>query len=224
MFRTQHLVLAFAFVVLSMSQVIGQTVYFSEDFESGGRPEWSLSPCPLRINETRWGGRHYQGPYGCMGEGCRDGWNMTCLWLSSLPAHTKVRVSFDLYVMGSWDGNGPNYGGEMFEFQLPGDPPNIQSLHTNFSNTENHQAYPGGCPPPCIPIPPDSCTGDPCDDYPPRTGATENNTLGYEFTGGDGVYHESMDSVYHFTFEVPHTSSRVQLHFGSEYLQPFPDE
>lgn len=58
------------------------------------------------------------------------------LTLNSLPPHTDVTVSFDLYVLGGWDGES---GPDRFQTQVVGE---TTLLDTNFSNTSSTQSYP----------------------------------------------------------------------------------
>ena len=89
------------------------------------------------------------------------------LLLSGLPTHSQVTVSFDLFVIQSWDGNFPRAGPDIWDLTVAGGP---TLLHTTFSNCRHNQAYP------------DTFPGG---DNPAGTGASEVNTLGYLF--GDSV-------------------------------------
>ncbi|RKG85526.1 SBBP repeat-containing protein [Corallococcus terminator] len=115
------------------------------------------------------------------------------LSLASLPAHGTVTVSFDLFILQGWDGNGPSiphtWGvradgvGDVFR--------------TTFSNTSSRQDYPaqvGG-------------TASPA-----GTSATERGTLLYP--NGDSTYRVS------FTFE--HTAPELALQFFADGLPGLP--
>ena len=140
-------------------------VVYSNDFEGDIGPEWSSKLTSV----TPAGARRFLGQFGN---------DVVQLSLSDLPSHSNVTVSFDLFVIGSWDGNG-NYccGPDVWKLSINDGP---VLLHTTFSNTGgegNRQAYP------------DMYPGG---DHPARSGATENFTLGYPRYGsewGDAVYH-----------------------------------
>src|SRR5262245_48217888 len=126
------------------------------------------------------------------------------LSLSGLPTHTQVTVSFDLFIIQSWDGNGPDSAPDIWDLSVAGGP---TLLHTTFSNNKP-QAYP------------DTFPGG---DNPAGTGASEVNTLGYPFLHPGAAFN---DSVYHLSFTFPHSISAVQLNFSASTtgLQDISDE
>src|SRR3954447_24844081 len=67
-------------------------VVYTNDFEKGAGPEWSNE----QVEATPKGERRFLGPFST---------DQVALRLGKLPKHEWVRVSFDLYVMGTWDGN-----------------------------------------------------------------------------------------------------------------------
>src|SRR5947207_2175207 len=69
-----------------------QTVYFN-DFEGAVGPEWSHT----NTERTPFGDRGFLGQFG------NDSVTLT---LDNLPPHTALTVSFDLFVIRSWDGVG----------------------------------------------------------------------------------------------------------------------
>ncbi len=80
--------------------------------------------------------------------------------------HDQLRISFDLYILKSWDGNSsPD------RWQLIVDGQTI--VDTTFSNVNGRQAFPQSYP-----------DGNNA----PRTGAVASNTLGYSYFG-DAIYH-----------------------------------
>ena len=122
------------------------------------------------------------------------------LSLDSLPAHSEVLLSFDLYIINSWDGNDTTYGPDAWSLQVAG---GDQLLYTTFSNTEEHghtQSYP------------DSYLQG---NHPAGTGAVEIDTLGYSYMG---------DSVYHFEIAFPHVSDTVSLDFSASGLGDLSEE
>jgi hypothetical protein len=130
------------------------------------------------------------------------------LRLSSLPEHDVVYLAFNLYVLRSWDGSSVGCcGPDLWDLSVEG---GASLVHTTFSNGEafnrvdTTQAYPGRYP--------DSTNL-------PRTGAVENDTLGFEFTP-----RMVEDAVYHLRLAVPHTGSSIGFLFSGSALQPLNDE
>jgi hypothetical protein len=195
-------VLALAAILLLAGATVDPTeaawiTVYNNDFQTSVGSEWtSSSGNPLIISTTS-SGRKF------LGEDSYYGINndTVSLSLSGLPAHTQVRITFDLYVLQTWDGLS-SYGPEPWELSIAGGP-NI--IRTTFSNVDpgysyTRQSYPGPYPGGI---------------NPPRTGASEINTLGYPFGG---------DSVYHLSFEVPHSASSVLFQFTASGLQGISDE
>jgi hypothetical protein len=120
--------------------------------------------------------------------------------LSGIPSHTEVTISFDLYVLNSWDGNG-GAGPDRVTIAADG----VALLDTTFSNvtdgTDNsQQSYPAGY------------LGA---YYASRTWAAEANTLGGTFYG---------DSVYNFTYTFAHSASTLQFDFSASGLEDVANE
>ncbi len=177
-------------------------VVYSEDFEDGIGDGWGCS-VPV-TSTTPHGDRTFLGRYGPQ---------KVCLTLQELPEHSQVTLSFDLYVIHSWDGNqaiapqgfaaapldrlvGPD------RWQLEAD--NVRRLDTTFSNWPDfRQAYP---------------VNFPHGDYPAWTGAVEVNTLGYEFGGSP------QDAVYRIILSFPHSADTLTLEFISAQMQALADE
>lgn len=171
---------------------IGNPQAYFNDFEQPVGSEW----CKNQRSTTPQGARHFLGEFGN---------ESNCLVLDDLPVHDQVHLELDLFILRSWDGNqvenqeppilnhplSPTtlVGPDLFNLALNG----TQLFQTSFSNWERleySQSYPGTYP-----------DGR----YASRTGAQENNTLGYSY----GPY--PMDSVYHLTFDLPHTSDQLRL-------------
>src|SRR5439155_20760742 len=159
-------------------------------FESGAGPEWS----PSQTSVTPIGARPFLGEFG----------NQTVkLTLTNLPAHTVARVSFDLLVIRSWDGNNFPFGPDVWSVAVAGGPTLLQ---TTFNNTGGSQSYPG------------TFQSQNPPGFPPRTGAAESNTLGYFFSG------TPQDTIYHFDFTFPDSSNVLVLNFAGSGLQALTDE
>ncbi len=193
---------------LEVMDLNGDVLYYRQDFETLPGSEW----CLQRQDVTP-SGRGFLGQFGN---------ETTCLHFTNLPSHSWLKLSFDLYLIRSWNGNvelygsdapdtstipeikflGPNYVVGPDHFQLLFEGHNL--LNTTFSNYPDFtQAYPGSYP---------------GGDYSPQTGATQINTLGFIH------YDDPMDSVYHLTFIFQHSSPQIQLEFSAWGLQELANE
>jgi len=184
------LVAAVVFLPRVFQNYVPQVVY-SEDFEGPISSGWSNTS----IETTPKGSRGFLGRFG----------NQTVsLLLNGLPTHSNVTVSFDLYVIQSWDGNATDataeVGPDIWDLSVVNGP---TLLHTTFGNAEVEQAFPGAYP---------------INSYPRRSGATEVNTLGYVW---EPDFH---DSVYRLTYTFPHSTSSLELKFSALGLQELGDE
>jgi hypothetical protein len=143
-----------------------------------------------------------RGARGFLGQFSED--DSTELTLTGLPAHSGLRISFDVFVIRSWDGNGQGSsfpGPDRWKLTID----DVEMLDTTFANAGPSgpvQSYP--------------------DDYRasnvPRTGARENNTLGYFHARAD------RNAVYHMEYDVTHSAENLSLVFESEGLQDLDDE
>ena len=186
--RHVHLSILGLLAVMFWVPVTEAVQIYSNDFEGGVGAEWSSSI----TDTTPVGSRKFLGQF-------NNG--TVSLSLGGLAAHTGATVSFDLFVIQSWDGNGPTAAGpDAWNLSVVG---GSTLLNTTFSNTGsagNRQAYP------------DTYPGG---DNPSRTGAAESNTLGYALYG---------DTVYNLSFTFAHTLSAMGLEFSASGLQPAFDE
>jgi len=186
--------------------LVDRTVAYYNDFEVGVGQEWSSQARDITPGTAQHPADRFLGQFGN---------DDVTLSLSDLPAHTTVSVTWDLYLIRSWDGNQAKLpcldyvtGPDVWDLQAD----NARTLlHTTFSNVENWMG--GYCPPETHPQAypgtyPDASNA-------PHTGALEVNTLGYEFTA---VKTESMDSVYRITRTFPHDSSQLSLDFRAQGL------
>ena len=149
-----------------------------------------LPPPPVSNADTPNLSQRYLGPFGGPAAGISAESGSTIdhtirLSLKDLGPHSKVTVSFDLYLLDSWDGSETRYGPDRWLLAIV-DGPTL--LDTTFSNWRHF-----------------------LQDYPTpkgkaRTGAAANDTLGSTFGG---------DSTYHFTFTVPHVSDTLAMDFRS---------
>ncbi|GEM_PF-1984241 len=159
---------------------------YRSDFEGTVGAEWSNTTTSV----TPAGGRRFLGEFV----------NQTAsLTLNNLPAHTKATVSFDLFILKSWDGSG-NWccGPDIFDLSVAGGPNLLRATLSNSGSGGNFQTYPGNYP---------------GTDIPGRSGAFEVDTLGY---GGD--------TVYRLTHTFSHTGGSLKLDFSGTGLQSLEDE
>ena len=178
-------IIAFAAVVMSLSLIVapgGNLLAQTTVYTNDFEGAVGAEWCSTSVSTTPVGARKFLGPFGC---GTRS------LTLTGLPSHTEVTVSFDLFIIGLWVGNSSAWGPDSWDLSVDGGP---TLLHTTFSNSGAEQAYPGTFP---------------GDNQLARTGAAENNMLGYTYPG----YGEVGDSVYNLSFTFPHSTSSLILKF-----------
>jgi hypothetical protein len=171
------------------AEVLRTVLVYTNDFEGLVGSEWNV---PASIATTPIGARKFLGEFAGA---------TAALQLSDLPPHTHLKVSFDLFVLKSWDGNHTDFGPDQFYVTLRGGSRLFSGTFSNYSPTE--QSYPGA----------------PGSRYPSRTGAVENNTLGYTHSNLGPA-----DAVYHLTLAFEHTAATVTLDFSGVNLQDIPDE
>jgi len=125
--------------------------------------------------------------------------------MNDLTPHSEAAVSFDLFIIRSWDGNAEGIEGpDIWQLSVMGEDVLLRTTFDNHNIPEyedHRQSFP------------ENYIGE----YPPRTGAAEKNTLGYKwcFTGVGSL---PADSVYHINFEFDHDSERLILEFSAENL------
>jgi len=188
---------------------------YEMDFEEAGIPgsEWSSQTVSQAPNQQP--GDYFLGPFGNTN---------VQLNIDDLPDHTQLAITFDLYVIGSWDGNqtsiplgwGPPAPGLSAQaivagtgalgpdqFKLTVDDQLL--VHTTFTNWEGFvQSYPGGYLE---------------EDNPAFEGSFARNTLGFWFE--DFL---PMDTTYRLTYRFPHEGSSVRFDFSGTTLQSLLDE
>jgi len=183
-------VVALLGVTLASAQSL-VTVY-SHDFETLPGPEWSNRDRDITpIGDRTFLGRFWSEP--------------VMLELHNLPEHCSVTISFELFVIDSWEGSiGFNAGPDIWDLNVSSGPPSEcpleNLLHTTFANCVcDYQAYPERFP---------------NVHNPGLTDADEIDTLGYQ-----------DDSVYYLSFTFFHDESDLYFTFqGSPDLQPLKDE
>lgn len=168
-----------------------EILVYSNDFESLGGPEWSLD----RLDTTPTG-------RGFLGRFENDKTTTLSLGLGSpvlpggLPSHNSVTVSFDLFIIHSWDG--ALFGADLWSIGVQNGPLLLLTSFANpIGNADNPQNFPGSYP----------------DDlFPGQTGAAEVDTLGYLNTIPVGF----GDTVYNLSFTFPHSADSLALDFAAD--------
>lgn len=188
MFRNISAGLVLVLIGIAAIAANGDVIY-SNDFETVVGSQWSNTSTDI----TPVGDRRFLGQF--------SDDDAVSLSLNNLSAHNSATISFDLYVIQSWDGTSSEYGPDTWQLSVDNGP---VLLNTTFSNTgdDGHmQSYSGS-----------SSSGGEYDAY---TGAAEINTLGYEFYG---------DSVYRLSFTFNHTGDSLKFNFAGFGLQDVSDE
>lgn len=158
-----------------------QLVY-SQDFESEVDDRWSHR----KTSVTPVGNQRFLGALGP---------EVVTLVLKELPKHQLLSISFDLYLIRSWDGSNAYWGPDIWQLSLFNGPALVR---TTFSNCKmvgnNQQAYPDNYP---------------CPHHPGWTAAAETQSLGYYWAD------HKCDSVYRIRAVFPHTERKVAFQFAS---------
>ena len=173
------------------------TVY-SDDFENPTDP---LSAWSKKVSDTTpQGARRFLGQFSA---------EKTTLSLRDLPEHTDATISFDLFVIRSWDGN--VVGPDEFKVSVVGGNTLLDSTFSNvdglggFPNWE--QSYPDAIG-----------SGS----HPAHFGAAETNTLGYVFSFFSNS--APWSSVYHFSYKFAHDSDDLAIDFAAFNLEGIDNE
>jgi hypothetical protein len=170
------------------SAAIAAPIYFN-DFQSGVGAGWSntttsTTPAGCTTCTT------YLGQFGNQS---------VTLTLTGLPTGTQLTISFDEFIIRSWDGNGEMgfAGPDTATFSIGGS----TQLSTTFANglVGNTQNYP--------------TAGSAA-----QSGAAQVNTLGYQFIG------QPRDSIYALSFNWFNTSSTQTFTWSASGLQELADE
>ena len=164
-----------------------EVLVHDEDFQSSISTDWSsISTTTAAYNNST-----TLGPFGYN--------DIVSLNLNSLTAHTLLKIEFDLYVLGTLDGNHPIYGPDTWELELDG----TNLISTNFSNFQNttasgnfSQIYPG------IPYTSSSIFAN-SPNYVAYTGSTVASNSGSKY------------AIYAIKETITHTSSTAVFDFQS---------
>jgi len=144
----------------------------------------------------------------------------TSLTLNNFPSHNLVTVSFELFIINSWDGNSTTFGPDIWELSVEG---GQTVINTTFSNQdfprENQPGYPQ------TQSHPDEYNPANIINNPARQGAIEDrNSLGYEFLFQEDTEKTPMDSVYYFSPTFSHTANSLELNFSASLTEEDYDE
>jgi len=171
-------------------------IVYQNDFEGLVGAEWSNTTTSV----TPVGSRGFLGEFGN---------DTVSLDLAGLPAHDSINVSFELFIIRTWDGNGDGGtpGPDVWMMDLDGTTPLVNTTFAVGPDTSVQRQLFSGMN--------TLLTGTP---VAPRTGASENDTLGYTFNG------LQRDSVYNFHLNIPHTGDALTLDFSAAGLQKLSDE
>lgn len=140
----------------------------------------------------------------------------------SLPDHDFLDISFDLFILRSWDGSVPvnaatkksRLGPDYFILGTADGPFLLYTTFSNwpderFTNDSRFQNYPSQIP------------GEHLDSY---AGCDARNTLGYHYGFPGPPQPVPMDSTYHMHFVIPHSSSQFILQLSAYGLSSVDDE
>ncbi|MDB5320715.1 MAG: cell surface protein [Phycisphaerales bacterium] len=213
MFNNSLRIVAAAGVALAIFATAARagSVVYSNDFENAppGK-EWSAD----KVEVTPKDNRHFLGGFTT---------DKLTLKLDKLPKHKYVRISLELFIIATWDGNatvsshGARIGPDVWRMGIEGS--HVLLVDASFSNMDFEsrsvseeamtQSYPS------------VLSGEV---FPAKTGAAERGTLGFEWASSDSVL-RPVDSVYKLSFLIPHDAAEIQFSFqGAEGLQPADEE
>ena len=185
-------------VISALAANANAAVVFSDDFESGLNAEWSSSTTTLGIDTTPGGTTPSTNFLGRADGFSSLGLNMdsVTLNLTGLPTHTTAVISFDFFMINTWDG-------ENWSLTADGGP----LISTTFSGniTLNQQFESLGNP---------NSAG-----VPAGTGGSVN-TLGYAPLNFNAL----GDTLYNLSFSFPHASSSLSFEFLDSLNQGLTDE
>lgn len=166
--------------------------FYFTDFQSGVGAEWSMD----KTSTTPSGGRVFLG---------RVGRESVTLTLPEVPRHSVLTISFDVLIIGSWDGNyvSPTAGPDIWQVDFGEDDVVFTTTFNTHDFAAQYQAYPDGYP-----------EGQ----HPSHTGAIEVGSLGYSCVG------MCRDALYHIELIAPHSNRSIELRFSGVNLEDLSNE
>lgn len=187
-------------------------VVFFNDFEGDAGLEWSHAR-RATVPNSAYPGPAFLGNFGCtdyeetnpaQADNCRAA-DVVTLSLGGLAPHGEITITFDLYLLGSWDGNafaGQNVAPDVFTLSIAGGPTLLRASFAVHPNRP-YQSFPAQYP----------TDGSPPPNNARHTGALEIDALGY-----------AMDAVYRLTFTFAHSEPTVTFRFTAPALEPLGNE
>ena len=188
------------FLILFFCYVLNaeEIIIYSEDFETKKVfSEFSTNVInqvwqnKIKIDSTPIGNRKFLGQFG----------NQKINFiLNSIPKSDSINITFDFYMINTWDGNYdnnskcPTDGPDIFSFKIN----NNSIVYSTFTIASSYlQSYPDNYDPNNYKI-----------GHPGCTGAIEVNTMGFKCkTGGGG------DVVYHINKTIIYSNNQINLSF-----------
>jgi RHS repeat-associated protein len=171
-----------------------QTMY-TNNFETIGQmPEWSVGTRSITPS-----GRSFLGEFGD---------ETVSLTLPSQTAGTSVTVSFDVFIIRTWDGNNTTFGPDTWQLAVQGGPTLTRTTFSNHNDPQFGSLFDQSYP---------AAFTNPVTNNPAKSGAIERDTLGYG-TGFQG------DSVYHLTYTFAHPGGPLVLNFTGDTDSPVGNE
>jgi hypothetical protein len=193
-----HCFLAFAVGCALVATPSAAQTYFN-DFEGLSDPLTELTEWSIPVTETT----STSTPRTFLGRFCNDTVSLTFPSISAC----EVMVSFDLFIIQSWDGHGDFDGAtgpDIWDLAVDNGP---TLLTTTFATHDpRKQAYPNWYI---------AQGADPL--FPPHQGAEEINSLGFPDFFGSG-------DVYSMSFQFSHLGGDLILYFSAFNLQDIEDE
>ena len=193
--RTPYLLFTALLLNATASQAV---VLYENGFQTAAGSEWSQATRQNAPTPYSFGSRSFLGEFGN---------NTVSLNLSGLTPHDALLLTFDLYLIRTWDGSSSgtafDYGNDSFKVSVGNGP---VLLDKTFSNGN-----------------PAGQSFGPAAINPTFSGAAETYSLGYVVT--DGVpAPQVMDSVYRMRFAFAHNADLLTLNFSGYGLQSLGDE
>jgi hypothetical protein len=174
-------------------------VVYANDFQSAAGNEWSHAMLQNTPTPYSFVPRRFLGEFGN---------DTVSLNLSGLAPHNALTLSFDLYLIRTWDGSSSgtafDYGNDSFKVAVGNGP---VLLDKTFSNGN-----------------PAGQSFGPAAINPQFTGAAETYSLGYVVPNSILLVPQVMDSVYKLSYTFAHNTNLLTLDFSGYGLQSLGDE
>ena len=188
------------FTTLMLNATASQAVVVYENaFQTVAGSEWSHTTLQKTPTPYSFGSRSFLGEFGN---------DTVSLNLSGLTPHNALTLTFDLYLIRTWDGSSSgtafDFGNDSFKLSV-GDGPVL--LDKTFSNGN-----------------PAGQSFGPAAINPQFTGAAETYSLGYVVPANILAEPLVMDSVYKLSYTFAHTTNQLTLNFSGYGLQAKGDE